>query len=532
MSEWLNCMPMLIPTALVAAVVMPDSLTRRHVVSWRRWINVAVASQVAVLLFVFAIGWLPPSWAATEGSLASSNVSSGDLGAASLVQLDGLSGLMLLLVAFIGWVTCQYSIEYLDGSPKQSRYYRFSAVTIGAVSWMMVSGHLAVFAVAWIAMNLALHQLLVLNPEQPGAKRAAWTKFAINRVGDAALLAGFGLLFVHFDTAYLQDIFASAGSVIGESQSIPSTLVAAGVFLLIAASIQSVQFPFHTWLPETLDSPTPVSALMHAGIVNAGGYLVIRFSSIFELFPSGLHVLAIIGLFTTVMAVMVTMTQTSVKKSLAYSTIAQMGFMMLQCGLGAYTAATVHIVAHSFYKANSFLRSGSVVSDAKAMAGANDRAQPLKWYETTFAITASCGLFAMVSILLNVSPNEKAGGLILGGILCLALSHWIGEAIRSGSRWLVARSTAISGLICLFYVGGYLATDALIAGSLPSLPKLTNNLVVTSTIAAGFVGLLILQLRIRSAAHSTWLQTLQVHASNGFYLDHCIRRVFRVSASA
>jgi NAD(P)H-quinone oxidoreductase subunit 5 len=526
MSDWLNYLPMLIPTALVAAVLVPDSLTRRHVVFWRQWINVAVASQVAVLLIVFAIRWLIPSFHSTA------EVPSSNLVVASPVLLDGLSGLMLLLVAFIGWVTCQYSIEYLDGSPDQGRYYRFSAVTIGAVSWMMMSGHLAVFAAAWIAMNLGLHQLLVLNPEQPGARRAAWTKFAINRVGDAALIAGFGLLFVHFDSPYLQDIFASAVNMSGDAQSVPSTLVAAGAFLLIAAIIQSVQFPFHTWLPETLNSPTPVSALMHAGIVNAGGYLVIRFSPIFELFPTNLHVLAIIGLFTTVMAVVVMMTQTSVKKSLAYSTIAQMGFMMLQCGLGAYIAATVHIVAHSLYKANSFLRSGSVVSDAKAMAGANEWKQPLKWYETAFAITTSCILFAIVSILLNVSPNEKAGGLILGGILCLALSHWIGEAMQSGSQWLVAQCTAISGLICLLYVGCFLATDALIASSLPSPTTPTNNIVVTFTIAAGFLGLLILQLRIRSASDSAWFQTLQVHASNGFYLDHCIRRVFRGSASA
>ncbi|EKJ99167.1 NADH dehydrogenase subunit I L [Rhodopirellula baltica SH28] len=532
MSDWLNFLPMLLPTALVAAVLVPDSLTRRHVVSWRRWINIAVASQVAVLLVVFAIRWWGVASGATDGLLASGELSSGELGVASPVLLDGLSGLMLLLVTFIGWVTCQYSIEYLDGSPNQGRYYRFSAVTIAAVSWMVVSGHLVVFAVVWIAMNLALHQLLVLHPEQPGAKRAAWMKFAINRVGDVALIAGFAILFVHFDSPYLHDIFASVGNMVIDSQSVPTTLLAAGAFLMIAAVIQSVQFPFHTWLPETLNSPTPVSALMHAGIVNAGGYLVIRFSPIFELVPTNLHVLAIIGLFTTVMAATVMMTQTSVKKSLAYSTIAQMGFMMLQCGLGAYTAATVHIVAHSLYKANSFLRSGSVVSDAKAITGASDLKRPLTWYETTFAITASCVLFAIVSILLNVSPNEKAGGLILGGILCLALSHWIGEAIRSGSRWLVVQCTAISALICLLYVGCYLATDALIAGSLPSLPTPTNNLVVTSTIAAGFAGLLVLQLRIRSASETPWLQTLQIHASNGFYIDHRIRRVFRAFASA
>ncbi|EMB15180.1 proton-conducting transporter transmembrane domain-containing protein [Rhodopirellula europaea] len=532
MSDWLNYLPMLIPTALVAAVLVPDSLSRRHVTSWRRWTNVAVASQVAVLLCVFADQLFVPSFHATDGLLASGEVVSGDRSVASPVLLDGLSILMLLLVAFIGWVTCQYSIEYLDGLPNQSRYCRFSAVTIGAVSWMMASGHLAVFAAAWIAMNLALHQLLVLNPEQPGAKRAAWTKFAINRIGDAALIAGFGILFAHFNSPWLRDIFMSAGNMLSDSQSVPTPLVAAGAFLLIAAVIQSVQFPFHTWLPETLNSPTPVSALMHAGIVNAGGYLVIRFSPIFELFPTNLHVLAIIGLFTTVLAAAVMMTQTSVKKSLAYSTIAQMGFMMLQCGLGAYTAATVHIVAHSLYKANSFLRSGSVVSDAKATKGANDLKRPLAWYETTFAITASCVLFAIVSLLLNVSPNEKAGGLILGGILCLALSHWIGEAIQSGSRWLVAQCTAISGLICLLYVGCYLATDALIAGSLPNSTTPTSNLVVTSTIAAGFIGLLILQLRIRSASDSAWFQTLQIHASNGFYIDHCIRRFFRASASA
>ncbi|WDQ16091.1 proton-conducting transporter transmembrane domain-containing protein [Rhodopirellula sp. P2] len=527
MPDWLTLLPVILPTFLVLAALVPDVVGRRHGFRWRQWITFMVAAQCLVavaMLLIHLVTWVPSPIA----ELRIVEV----FQPTTWVLYDGLSGLMLILVSFIGWATCQYSIRYLEGDIHQARYFRFSAVSIGAVSWMIASGNLIGFAFGWVAMNLGLHSLLLLKPDQSGATRAAWTKFAINRIGDLALFAAFGLLSVKFDSLVLVDIFESAQAMQLEAGSPPPILVAACFLLFIAAASQSVQFPFHSWLPETLGSPTPVSALMHAGIVNAGGYLVIRFANVFALSPLSMNTMAVVGLITTLVAVTVLMTQTSIKKSLAHSTIAQMGFMMLQCGLGASVPATVHLVAHSLYKSNAFLRSGSVISDRKAIAGAREWNRSLAWYETGFAFTVSCTLFAATWILFGLSPTEKPGGWILGSILCLALTHWIAEAMRSGSRRLVLQSTATAALICFLYVTGFLATDALISNGLPTSTSLLSSRVVGTVVVLGFVGLTFLQTRLGSTTQPAWAQTMQVHASNGFYIEHGIRRVFRLLATS
>ncbi|KLU04816.1 NADH dehydrogenase subunit 5 [Rhodopirellula islandica] len=527
MPDWLKLLPVILPTFLLFAALVPNVLGRRTGFRWRQGITFIVATQCLVCvatLLVHLIMRVPRPIAETEilGVFHPTN----------WVLYDGLSGLMLVLVSFIGWATCQYSIQYLDGEFNQTRYFRFSAVAIGAVSWMIASGNLIGFAFAWVAMNLGLHSLLLLKPEQPGASRAAWTKFAINRIGDLALFAAFGLLSLEFDSLVLADIFDSAKKMQLDAGSPPQILVAACFLLFVAAASQSVQFPFHSWLPETLGSPTPVSALMHAGIVNAGGYLVIRFANVFGLSPLSMNTMAMVGLITTLVAVIVLMTQTSVKKSLAHSTIAQMGFMMLQCGLGAFVPATIHLVAHSLYKSNAFLRSGSVISDQKAIAGASQWNRALTWYETGFAFTVSCSLFAVTWMLFGLSPIEKPGGWILGSVLCLALTHWIADAMRSGSRRLVLQSMATAALICFLYVTGFLAADALISTSLPSSASLLNSRVVGTLVVLGFVGLYFLQTRFASATQLPWVHAMQVHATNGFYIEHGIRRVFRLLATS
>ena len=150
------------------------------------------------------------------------------------------------------------------------------------------------------------------------------------------------------------------------ASAVPGALQAAAGLLVTAALLKSAQFPAHGWLIEVMETPTPVSALLHAGVINAGGFLILRFSGVISLSTPSLETMALVGGFTALFGSVVMLTQTSVKVSLAYSTIAQMGFMMLQCGLGAFPAALVHIVAHSLYKAHAFLTSGSVIDIARS----------------------------------------------------------------------------------------------------------------------------------------------------------------------
>ena len=159
-----------------------------------------------------------------------------------------------------------------------------------------------------------------------------------------------------------RDMFAAADAIHNLPTAAWHELI--GILFVLGAMTKSAQFPFHSWLPDTMETPTPVSALMHAGVINAGGFLVIRLSPLVSLSPIALDLLALIGALTAMLGAVVMLTQTSIKRSLAYSTIAQMGFMMLQCGLGAFSAALLHIVAHSAYKAHAFLSSGSVLDSA------------------------------------------------------------------------------------------------------------------------------------------------------------------------
>jgi len=210
-------------------------------------------------------------------------------------------------------------------------------------------------------------------------------------------------------------MFAAAESL--HASGANSSCVAPLAFLLvIAASLESAQFPFHSWLPDTMETPTPVSALMHAGIINAGGFLVVRLSPILINAPAALNTLAIVGAFTALFASVVMLTQTSVKRSLAYSTIAQMGFMMLQCGLGAFALATLHLVAHSLYKAHAFLSSGSVVALKKAAWTPAERpaAHPgILVLTLATAVALTFGIGSLFGINLETNPGE----LLLGARL-------------------------------------------------------------------------------------------------------------------
>ena len=225
------------------------------------------------------------------------------------------------------------------------------------------------------------------------------------------------------------------------------------------------------------------------------------------------------------------LTQTSVKKSLAYSTIAQMGFMMLQCGLGAFSAAMLHILAHSLYKAHAFLSSGSVITFRSATSGV----LPAKYHVAWSNLAASGGvivaMLAAAFTIFGIDVANKPGGLLLGGILCLALTYWVGQVMRLGSRELLIRGFAIAGLLCLAYSGCFVAVDTIIASSLPVVIG-TNTLWITGgLIALGFVSLFILHAQLSRESASRRLHTWYVHASNGFYIENALRRVFGTLSS-
>ena len=259
----------------------------------------------------------------------------------------------------------------MDGELRQGAFTGWLCATLAAVMMLVISGNTLQLAVAWILTSVFLHKLLLFYPDRVAAQRAARKKWVTARAGDAALIVAVVVLHAQFGTGDIATILNMAAAA---DMQAGATWIAGA--LALAAILKSAQFPTHGWLTEVMETPTPVSALLHAGVINAGGFLLIRFADVMLLSPGVLAVLVMVGGFTALFGGLVMLTQSAVKTSLAWSTVAQMGFMILQCGLALFPLALLHIVAHSLYKAHAFLASGMAVDGRGRDPAARARGDP------------------------------------------------------------------------------------------------------------------------------------------------------------
>lgn len=439
------------------------------------------------------------------------------------IHLDAVSGVMLLLVAAIGLVVTAYSRRYLDGDPGQARFFRWLCFTLAAVLALTVAGNLAFFAVAWIATSLCLHRLLVFYPGRPAAQLAARKKFIASRLGDAALIAALLLILGRFGTLEFGAIFAATDAMRAAGEAGIAIHLAA-LFIAIAAILKSAQFPVHGWLPEVMETPTPVSALLHAGIINAGGFLVVRMADLMALSATALDLLLVIGAVTAVFGAAVMLTQTSVKVGLAWSTIAQMGFMILQCGLGAFAAAMLHIVAHAMYKAHAFLSAGGVVAERKP-----NPEPPLPVTMLIPALAASVVMVLVVGALFGMPFQEKAGVLVLGATLMMGLTPMLAAALmaRTGARFVALRVAGIALAVCVAYFALQTGAEHLLAAALPAETAARGAFVqvLAALTVLAFGALLVLNVLRRAGQPGPRLQAFYVHLFNGFYVNAIANRL-------
>ena len=443
------------------------------------------------------------------------------------VHLDNLSAIVLVLVAFLLAVVTRYSVNYLAGDAAQGRFTKWLCMTGGSVLAIVISGNVVQFALAWSATSLCLHQLLVFYPERTGAILAARKKFIISRMGDACLLGVIVLVFQTFHTWEFTEVLRAARQMHESGIGFDRAAINAICFLLVAgAMLKSAQFPFHSWLPDTMETPTPVSALMHAGIINAGGFLIIRLSPLMTLSPLAMSTLALFGAFTALFASLVMLTHASVKRSLAFSTVAQMGFMMLECGLGAFGLAVLHLVAHSLYKAHAFLSSGSIVSMAKSawVPTARPNAHPLS---LAAAFAAAIALALGCARLFGVDYLHERGVLVLGCTFAMALAYalwnlWSQSPDLKGA-WVGALS---GGGLAIAYFAlerifvGLLGERAWENAHLNSWP----GLVLIGVLLGLFLLVLVIQTELPNWANRPWFQAVYVHARNGFYFNTLANR--------
>lgn len=286
------------------------------------------------------------------------------------IWLDPLSLIMWAFVSGIALLVHMYSVRYMAEEPGYPRFFALLNLMTATILFMVSAADLVTLLGAWFLVGIFLYFLLGHDTNRREAGRYAfWTKLTY-RVGDLPLWLTAFVLYDTYHSISLPVIFARIASAPSPAHiwGLPVPAVV-GIAIAISAFARSAQFPLHGWLPYTMDGPTPVSALMHAGIVNAGGFLFNRFAPAFESNGLALHIAFVIGLISAILGSTLMLIQNDVKRSLGYSTMGQMGFMVMECGLGAFPLAIFHLIAHGFFKASLFLSSGDAIGEARAHDG-------------------------------------------------------------------------------------------------------------------------------------------------------------------
>lgn len=351
--------------------------------------------------------------------------------------LDQLSLVMLLVVTGVGFLIHLYSVGYMEHESGYWRFFAYLNLFLFFMTVLVLAGNFLLMFVGWEGVGLASYLLIGFYIDRRSAGDAGIKAFVTNRIGDFGFLIAMFLLFAHFGTLSFSHIAAQL-AVHPAITTGAATLIC--LCLVLGATGKSAQIPLFVWLPDAMEGPTPVSALIHAAtMVTAGVYMIARTHALFDLAPVALTVVAVLGTATAFFAATVAIVQTDIKRVLAYSTISQLGYMFLGCGVGAYSAAVFHLMTHAFFKALLFLAAGSVIhglggeQDMRRMGGLR-KAMPVTFWTMTAAVLAISGFFPF------------AGFFSKDAILAAAFQH--GSTGRL--LWLVGLVTALMTSFYMF----------------------------------------------------------------------------------
>ena len=343
------------------------------------------------------------------------------------ILVDPLSIFMLLIVTGVGFVIHVYSVGYMKEDPEFSRFFAYLNLFIFAMSVLVLAADFFFLIVGWALVGLASYLLIGFWREKTSAVLAARKAFVMNVIGDVGMVIAAFIIFEHLGTLSFLDVFAAAGSAFRPNDD---TILLITLFLLVGAFAKSAQVPLPTWLPDAMEGPTPVSALIHAAtMVTAGVYLVARCHVLFDLAPYTMYLVAGVGLITAIFAGSMALVQYDIKRVIAYSTMSQLGYMFLAAGLGMYSIAMFHLMTHAFFKALLFLSAGSVIhglndeQDIRKMGGLRP-AMPLT--HVTFLIGSlalagfplTAGFFSKEAIIIN-SYHAEMGNIFFWAIAVL-----------------------------------------------------------------------------------------------------------------
>nr|WP_199065204.1 NADH-quinone oxidoreductase subunit L [Chromobacterium sp. ASV5] len=405
--------------------------------------------------------------------------------------------LMQALIQLLGWMVLRYSRRYMQGEPGQTRFLRAIGWLLAAVTVVVQASHLALMALAWIACSLALQTLLAFYPGRPAARLAARREWRASRLAELLLLGALLLWTAAGGSLSLQ---TGAPFVPGGAEGCAA---AAGLLLAAAVAIKTAQLPFHGWLTQVMEAPTPISALLHAGVVNLGGMVLIKAAPLLQAAPAASLLLMLWGGASALLCCLVMLTRISVKLRLAWSTCAQMGFMLLEIGMGWYALALLHLLAHSCYKAHAFLLAGETARDsaARRMLGA--------YHADSLPAYLARGLLA--ALLLAASQwlwQRWIPAAALPPLFWLAIGLGLGVLLRGWAACLAALALSQA----------YLLAHALAAQILP-LHGPTPPAWAQGLLAAMFLAVFLLQGWLLRHPQGALARRVYPHAFAGFHLD-------------
>ena len=470
-----------------------------------------IAPPIGIAVSLASLFWVFPN-----GLIESDSIAINDLGLS--LRFDTLSVIMFSMVSTIALVVLRFSYNYLDGDANQAPFIGNLSITIAFVLLLILSGNILILFLSWVAVSVALHKLLIFYPERRKAVLAARKKFIVARVGDATLLFALGLIYFEFGSGNLEVIFEELRQLkLGE---VSFELELSAILLVISAGLKSAQLPFHGWLIEVMETPTPVSALLHAGLLNAGPFLMIRFAYLLEAVHYGPIILFTMGAITALFGAIVFTTQPSIKTGLAYSSVAHMGFTLMICGLGVYPAALLHLMAHSFYKAHSFLSSGSIIEKVRTKQAVKFSRKGSLW-RIMAGFVAAISLFIALGWFWGVNLNSEFQLLIIAGVILTGIISLIVNALDSNNlgRSIVQIIGGAFLVIVLFFalekfVRVYLGNQS------PAIAEPSSVMMCLSgiTLIIFFITVLILTLSPVLKKRNR-VKHFGVHVRNGFYLN-------------
>lgn len=355
--------------------------------------------------------------------------------------IDRLTAVMMVLITSVSTVIHVYSIRYLEGDSGYARFFALLSFMTFVILSLVSSPNLFMLFVFWQLLSWALYLILNFNFPHPDACRNAFKTFFVHRLGDVSFICGIFLTYKYFGTLEFAELFKAAEeqpqviSLFSGMFNI-SAVTAIALLIFVGAMAKSSQFPLHVWLPDTMDSPTPVSALMHAGIINAGGFLLNRLAPFYVLSPNTLHIVFVIGVLTVLLGASMMLAQNDIKKTLGFSTMGQMGYMIMECGLGAFALAIFHLIAHGLFKASLFLGAGQGIHASREEPKFPDSSghEPKK---SSNSLTFVTGLILTLIIPLIIL-------MVAHGMLNIPLQDAHGAVILLFFAWVTASQVMFS----------------------------------------------------------------------------------------